>query len=198
MFMALKTISEPTVTFIHIPKTAGTSVRSWFFNNFGQQGIQSLGKQHSTLSDIKHLGNLGKTFAIVRNPWDRVVSAWVHDVSMYHSFRNNENKYDIKRKKVISKEQYEKGFEDYIQNSRLLQQSQLDYCRDCDIILKYETLNKDFKIIQDMLSTINELPFKNVHKRKHYSTFYNSKTITLVYEKFKEEIDFFNYGFESL
>ena len=42
-----------SVTFVHIPKNAGTSIKKWFKNNFLERNINTFsGKEHKTHSNI--------------------------------------------------------------------------------------------------------------------------------------------------
>jgi hypothetical protein len=74
------------ILFIHIPKTGGTTVETWLRSvsdlNFHSVGIPVPSKctpQHYRLRDIRqlfHKGYFDYTFAIVRNPYDRIASEY--------------------------------------------------------------------------------------------------------------------------
>lgn len=65
---------DPKVTFIHIPRTGGTSLLYWA--NSASISFDAPKKyKHCTLSEATKLWkNLGTTFTFVRNPYDRIVS----------------------------------------------------------------------------------------------------------------------------
>ena len=66
-------------TFIHIPKTAGTSVSVWANNNSIPFIASDEENKHCTLEKAKQLfPNTGTVFTIVRNPHDRMVSLFFH------------------------------------------------------------------------------------------------------------------------
>ena len=63
------------LTFIHIPKTGGTSVFTWIEENFDY--VQN-GSKHSTINQYKKSFAQPKNyFSIVRHPVDRILS-WYH------------------------------------------------------------------------------------------------------------------------
>ena len=66
-------IDEENLIFVHIPKNAGTSICRYF--NY-------LATYHETIYDFKETFpdkyNSYKKFAIVRNPYDRMVSWYFH------------------------------------------------------------------------------------------------------------------------
>ena len=83
--MAIFLIREPRCVFIHIPKTGGASIRHGVF-----KGNVDGPKQGFIPENWKSLYK----FAFVRNPYDRVISAWkmfsegmeqsVWDLSLIH------------------------------------------------------------------------------------------------------------------
>ena len=70
-------IKNPKSTFIHIPKTGGTSISTWLKNAYGVN--YNKGFKHASYEEMKRtFGDLGFTYTVVRNPWDRVVSAYFY------------------------------------------------------------------------------------------------------------------------
>jgi len=84
--MPIFNINNKKVVFIHIPKTGGTSIENWLSNfgemQFYQPDIPTFMKctpQHLTFNDLTVLfGNdfFDVSFAVVRNPYDRLVSEY--------------------------------------------------------------------------------------------------------------------------
>lgn len=94
--MPLYLNDEQAVTFLHIPKTAGTTIETWL-NDSGkyQQILFSQKKLEGMLVTPQHLGyhtltELTKTlnrpleykFAVVRNPFERIVSEFFYRIKL--------------------------------------------------------------------------------------------------------------------
>jgi len=91
-------LARPKVVFVHIQKTAGSSIRKALFHH-GQATDQqnemgSIGYWHAPASlGIKLLGHDRwcefRSFAVVRNPWERLVSWWTmaHVQGRHHRIR---------------------------------------------------------------------------------------------------------------
>jgi hypothetical protein len=65
-------------------------------------------------------------------------------------------------------------------------------------LLKFETLEEDFKVIQEKLGC-NE-PLQRLHKTEHddYHTYYTPETWNIVAELFKDDIETFGYKDDTL
>lgn len=80
---------------------------------------------------------------------------------------------------------------------------QLDWIRDenknilVDFIGKYENLNDDWKIVAKKLNVNNKLPIsnRNMTRNRDYTKYYTNESRDIIYNKFKEDIDYFGYKF---
>ena len=200
-------------TFIHIPKTAGQSLTQWIRHHDKKTVLFNM---HASASDlISQNIQLGETFTIIRNPYDRVVSTF----SYYQS--NALRQVDQKRIELITDEeimQWEKQrteavraqdyftsmtFEQWllecIEDHRkfwVVDNSLTEYTKHVTTIFKYETLETDFKIMEDWFYTRLDFPEINITRMDDYRHYYKSqKTKDFVYDFFREDFKNFEYTF---
>ena len=71
------------ILFVHIPKTAGTSIWQWLIHNNLENWKRHSGLHHESISELRSLNDISNTFsfAVVRNPYTRVISYWHHAVT---------------------------------------------------------------------------------------------------------------------
>src|SRR5687768_1865771 len=82
--------------------------------------------------------------------------------------------------------------------------NQLDYVTDeqgnllVDFIGRVENFDKDVQeVFRRIGLELEEVPHKNRSGHQHYSTFYTPDTELIVRERFKRDIEYFSYEFES-
>jgi hypothetical protein len=198
--------------FIHIPKTAGTSIRSVLNKHAAQtnkvmqkvhQKNKMIKSEHIGASDIKHIleGNLWKKyfkFAFVRNPWEIMLSHYLYfsnrkGWSLLHqrakklTFNKFIDWYFLRAPKVNYNKGFRRGFEYFIEinNEQVL-----------DFIGKFENLKEDFASICKKLNIQEiDLPIKNKSDHKHYNFYYNDHAKRLVKNAFEKHLDYFKYTF---
>ena len=126
------------------------------------------------------------TWTIVRNPWDRAVSAYEQKASKrYGPWRRCKNL----------------TFPDFILNKRgikdrhtNIQSTQIP--PDIDFIGRFENLQEDFNTVCDKIGIPKQqLLHKNKSKHKHYTEYYDEETKQIVAEKYAEDIKNFGYVF---
>ena len=122
----------------------------------------------------------------IRNPWDRVVSYWYWNVGKY--------------KKTYT-------FSEYVKSKRihsLLRWYKIvphDRKTCVDFLIRFEHLNEDFSKLCDLLK-INpiELPHAKGNFRtnkKPYQKHYSNETKKIIANRYREEIELFNYNFNG-
>lgn len=199
--------SKYKLFFIHIPKTAGTSVELaldiqkseclYSENRFNR--ILKINPQHFTYSDLNSILNFTdlKIFTIVRNPFDRIVSEFKYVQKM-----ENANWLDYKSldfdsfvDKILNLDS--NIARDIFDNHLMTQYDYIKGAEDIVKIFKYENLQEAF----DWLNLITESTLDFKHERNsekmHYSFYYKyKKTIDTVAEFYKKDLEYFNYSFE--
>lgn len=201
------------VVFIHIPKTAGTSIEYALsmHGNVRDVGIRPHAgaqvktelyanqQQHYMASQIrKHVGEATYSryfsFAFVRNPWDRVVSeaAW-------------DNGRSLREKTPLTKEKFEK----YVAR---LQHMPLDrnphtrpqyrYVCDAsgqqiivDFVGRFETLAQDWATLCAKLDVNLTLPTRMKSYHRDYRQYYTPETKRIVAKLYAKDIALFKYKF---
>ena len=190
---------ESKTIFIHIPKTAGISLVKSIFGDVTLEGHRSVSfyKQvfDSTYSDFF-------TFTIVRNPWDRLYSAYkflqkggmnIHDKNAFETYLS-----------------IYRDFEDFILNGlnkkiiwevmHLIPQHEFVCDKHGKIIVdyvgKFENLNKSLDEINIILESDFELEHHNKNDKKDYKDIYTTEMIEKVYQIYQKDIDIFEYNFK--
>lgn len=195
--------------FIHIPKTAGTSItKSLFGNNVDCQHIPII--RYHAYDSIKCQSCY--KFAIVRNPWGRLFSAF--------NYINNKKWNASKGRDARWAQVYLKNIDDfqtfvkYLEKKKFARsvkryihfQDQLDYITlpvSNEIYLDYlgyfETLYDDFTAISNKLN-IDQGGLSNCRKSfsstVDYRDFYTPRMIDVVGQLYKRDIKHLNYNFE--
>lgn len=185
--------------FIHIPKSAGQSVGESLFNDRrpGHWSIRDFEwEDYSKFISYKK-------FTFVRNPWDRLVSAY--------NYLINTSKYEkdvIFSKNVLS--QYT-DFEDFVlhglRNPDVLAwvhfRTQVSFLKDSknniniDYIGRFERINDDFNELCDRfnIDPISSLGKHNASIHQDYRDYYNEETKKIVFDVYREDVELFGYEF---
>lgn len=183
----MPTLSDDKMTFIHIPKTAGGSILIWYMKNI--MHITKVSEYKYTLKDHMFLTEIEKpapiTFAVIRNPWDRVVSMYTFIKSHLHDLVLKDfNDFVLYKIKI------------YFLGVHKLSTPQIRWIEPgVTHLLRFENLEEDFKIIQDIFQCYEPLPLINKTNHAHYRTYYNDETRQAVAEMFKDDIEAFGYEF---
>lgn len=206
--------------FIHIPKTAGTSIEFLLDNSIS-------GTTHEPIcyyKDSQYLQTYYK-FTFVRNPWSRFYS-------LYNYYKNggNNKHYKLYHPKYFLYS-LKKGFKNYnqitdIDISKAIPNNFDDFCykflRDrelffgrnalnpqtdfitinnrsvVDFIGKFENLKSNIEQIKHRFAIEKKLPHhRKINQKKDYRKTYNSITHDLVETYYKQDINAFGYTFDN-
>lgn len=206
---------DDKMTFLHLPKTGGTSFTQWIKNNFENKFIHS-GDTHDTYDQLPDSWR-NNIYCVIRNPYDRTVTLYNYAKKVF-SNPNILNHREFNKYFKPQIDELNKGFEHYILNMKdvHLYKRVEDKTRGVSAwnkktllrflpkdltkvnILRYENLNEDFKKVQDFLNCQKPLPRENVSRpiNDDYRRWYTSEKLKEeVYNVFKEEIETFGYEF---
>jgi hypothetical protein len=195
--------------FIHIPKTAGTSILKWMQQNFEdheKRGLKHL--DYSKYTD--EFGTPAHHFACVRNPYSRLLS-WFH----YMGEQAHSRLYAVQQGTLAEAQPwdkyawraYKRGFKVWVREaahnptdkiwSSYIMQNQVDWYNNdtVDFVLKTETLDEDFKQIQDWLGCDAPLGHLNKSNHGYYRDQYDYEMKLVVQKYFEKDLDTFKYTF---
>ena len=186
-------IKDYKTIFVHIPKNAGTSIET-FFKKDTYTFDERMFNRHDTIKEIRWKlecndkfkkskeYNKWKKFAIVRNPYDRMVSWYFFyniknltrhaDNTSFYSWVKNPTKFNL------------------FEETKYLLKPQYTWIDDTVTILKYENLNEE---LNNFFNKEIELPIINKTNHKQYLEYYNQESLDVVYEKYKKDFKKFNY-----
>ncbi len=196
------------IIFIHIPKTAGNSIRRAIKSHTSQGKITDNFERHITLKELKdkigqrHIASRF-TFAFVRNSWDRVLSLYAH---VTQRGQNNE----LWKNKVPHYKNI--GFNRWvIEELEYLPMSwggiqQVDWISPgVDFVGHFENLETDFKRLCKRLNLMSPSLLnlrspsldasKTATKHEYYQKAYNEEARTKVAELFADDIKEFEHEF---
>lgn len=202
--------NQEKIIFIHIPKNAGTSFKTW-----SQENLKDRFTKYKTHVDIFYFDNKSldfeKSFCFVRNPYDRLISLFNY-IGQSSKDRILKNSF----KKNISPEQdkellnyYKLGFNNWVQDLYYNKpnpynkgweiaphnKNQIDYIKKETIVLKLENLNEEFKVIQKLFNCYEPMLIKNQSSHKKRYEVYNENTVEMVSEIFKKDLQELKYSF---
>lgn len=221
--------------FIHIPKNAGLTVRRFrqvaneiILCNIGlfiskeyadnllhimEKAGEHHGTEHARWRDFhKQFTDKYQAFAVVRNPWTRVVSRYMFGLRAVEKGGAPEG-YMPDSFEEFLEERHEYGDKEFYWHRAVRGwYPQLDYVTDelgnikCDI-LRFEHFENDLRKYFKIPNTIKIKKSNSFHRGNtdpkwakwdiDYRTLYNDKTIQIVADWYKDDIEKFGFTFDS-
>lgn len=186
------------------PKTACTSMKMVLlplirpFNlrlrmrhYMGRRRFQKIAPE-TIVKDIKEYPGYFK-FSFVRNPFDRLVSAYKW--GMHGWVNSKEETFESFVKSLM------KGGRREIKNlsnqkaNHVVPWTTLFNIKDFDFIGRFENINDDWNHICKKIGIRKNLPITNKTKHKHYRDYYNEETRKFVTRFYENDLNVFNYKF---
>lgn len=183
--------------FIHIPKTAGTSILNVLSK-------RTEGRDHNDyliyLRANPVIFHKYFKFTFVRNPYDRIVSSYeyLHNGGNY---KRDRYYYELFRLKYDT---FEKFALDYLDSNKIHEELLFkpqylfiyDHTGECrvDYVGRYENIENDFNAILNKLNIHRKLQHINSSKRKNYKQYYvNDEVKKKIQYLYKNDFELFNY-----
>lgn len=197
---SLRSFERYKCIFIHVTKSAGTSIAKSLFNELPYHYTAI---QYRVIFGRKTFENYFK-FAFVRNPWDRLYSAY----SYLCGGGWDKNDAEWYRKNLSRISDFNAFVLDWLEpenlknHLHLMPQSHF-ICdsRDrplLDYLGYFETLPKDFDYISQQIGCKGQLSHFNASKRKNYTEVYSKDAIEKVGFLYRRDIVNFGYEFDRI
>lgn len=185
-------IPECNLTFIHVPKTGGSSIQRWLLEN--TNCVLPKKSLHWTVNETKqYFNDVDRTFCVVRNPWDWMVSWFEYErkltpinlAKLSSITKLNINK-ETHNKQLLAKKQavIDKGFKSYLLEYGIHTLPQYTWAKDVDTILHFENLNNDFK---KLFKTNINLPVVNTTERQAWPSYYDNECKEIMLDYFSKD-----------
>lgn len=198
---SFKEFDRKKAIFVHIPKCAGIAVKRVLFDDLSG-GHTKLATYCRVFEPELFLSYFKFTF--IRNPWDRLVSA-------YHYLQGGG--FGERDKRWFERELggY-KNFDDFVRNWLRTENirkhihfiPQVDFLEDeshngvtVDYIGFYENIDNDFNFIANRIGVVSALKQRNASSHKSYKNYYCETTRDIVRDVYRRDIERFNYDFEN-
>jgi hypothetical protein len=201
---SLKPFDDHKCIFVHIPKTAGISITKSLFGNLGA-GHMTIKKYQIIFNNIEF--NSYFKFTFVRNPWDRLVSAYnflkkggFDNYDKFWAQKNLSNYMDfdsfvkngLRRKSVQS-------WKHFVPQYKFICSE--DGMPMVDFIGYFENLDNDFSYVQKKLGISSNSKLlhlnKSMKRNDEYKEYYTEETKKIVEYVYHKDIQLLGYNFDG-
>lgn len=187
--------------FVHVPKAAGKSISRSLLeapNGTGHNKLRCYERDKEKFGAYKKV-------SVVRNPWDRLVSAFFYLRSLDAKtnggqFFRRHIGYDLEFqgfiKRLVDKPYRERVFEwEHFTPQRRFLINRANVVG-VDFVARFESLPADFETMKSIVNpAAGELAKVNASQREPYETYYDEKLKEIVQSIYAEDIDAFEYHF---
>lgn len=198
---SLKPFDDTRSIFVHVPKCAGDSIKkSLFGDDFTD--VHRTFDEYLNIFDPKSLKSYFK-FTFVRNPWDRLVSAFFY----IKSGGCGENDRIWFSRELAHFKNFDEFVRGWLNKDNIWKlwyfQPQYYFILErrgkieMDFFGLYENLGEDFGYISKRLGV--NCPVQHMNKRKHedYRDYYNEETMKIVADVYDADIKLLGYNFDN-
>lgn len=196
---SLRNCDRYHAVFVHITKSAGTSVAKGLF---GELPYHYTATEYRVIFGRKTFNEYFK-FAFVRNPWDRLYSAY----SFLKDGGWDENDRAWAEKNLAQVPDFSTFVNEWLTRDRL--DSHIHFWPQhkficsaggrglIDYLGYFETLEKDFNYIAERIGVQARLQHVNASTRSDYRSVYDARTIAKVATLYQEDIAMLGYRFDG-
>ncbi len=192
-------VHEPRCVFIHNPKTGGMTIRSWLLKEGCFEGPVNGPLPESWMGEFK--------FAFVRNPFDRLVSAWKMFTEGVH---NSDWRLPPTARPDMTLREFldivldesigfgpDRNYERRIRNHTLPQVHPYYAIDKADFVGRFEQYEQGLETICRELH-VDPIRPKRTHltRRQPYPTYYDAETRQLATKYYAEDLARFGYQFD--
>lgn len=205
MIITSKKKCKIPIIFVHIPKTAGTSIKKYIGkNNLNDLVHMKLSEMKNYFYDKEKRYNKIKfrdyfKFTVLRNPWERMVSIYE-----YRKETSKKSYWQNIRKKNYNFNEFLKyfldlfGLEELISRGNYLKYITLNKKIKVDYAINFHNFEKDFKVIKKIkIGKKNLIQKLRKSNKKDYRKYYNSESLDLINDIHKDDIEIFKFDFEN-
>ena len=182
--------------FIHIPKTAGTSLVKSIYGDVSAEGHRNVFFYKKIFTN--QLERYFK-FCFVRNPYERLYSSYKF-LQKGGMNKHDEKAFTIHLKKYTDFESFVlNGLSKELLNEIIHFIPQTNFiCSDKGVILvdfigKFENLEEDIKILEKKINLKISLPHLNRNKKENYLSVYTEEMMSKVKEFYKNDFEILGY-----
>ncbi len=181
--------------FIHIPKTAGTSIES-IIGGSGHKSLSQIMKDGSDAFGHQVGDPPPPAVAFVRNPYDRMVSGYhfIRQVD-YCELPASFEKFvwwlrDQNPEQWSLRDYFEKKLEHFAPQHMFID---FDGFAGHTQVYRFERLKEDWKLFCERFMIVGELPHTQRSRHRSWRTYYDSATKAIVHELYKTDFELFGY-----
>ena len=196
------------LVFTHIPKNAGTSIRTWLARHVPDCHDVPNATKHMTPHHVPELAE-HTHFAVVRNPYDRLLSQYNFHVERYADYIRPKSKLTRKEQYHEKYAELKKGFANWLEHPYPIADRQAkwyDYrwcpqavwCTQTTQVLKFETLAEDFQWVQERVGVSEPLETLNPTTANTDHTTSANRVMLADYRKLIQShlmVDFKRFGY---
>ena len=187
-------IHNPQCVFIHIPRTGGMSIRRGVFaGDYTGPYFGSFPPEWYCLFK----------FGFVRNPFDRLVSAWQLLTVGSDYLRTSDPRpamslrqfLEIATDESITYEISARTFECFVRHHTIPQTHPFNCLDEADFIGRFETLERDFQLLCDNLGIAQRLPHLNRTSHREYRAYFDAETRSIAERFYHDDLERLGYHF---